>query len=154
LAVSLGRRDEQANIDLAETLAKTEDQNAVDDLIDALSTKKFQSDAIKVLYELDERKAQLLLIHIPKFFSLILSKNNRIQWGAMTALYALSRKYPDQIATHLNLIIRSAETGSVITRDNAVFILQELCKTDSYSHTAFPLLMEIMRICPENQFAM
>ena len=57
LAHSLGRRDEQPNIDLAVKIAKTGDANAIKELVGLLSHKKtaWAHDAIKVLYETGER---------------------------------------------------------------------------------------------------
>ncbi len=51
LARSLGRKDEQPNIDLAENLVSRPDRAAITELADALTSKSraVQGDAIKVL---------------------------------------------------------------------------------------------------------
>jgi predicted HNH restriction endonuclease len=62
LATSLGRRDEVPNIDLAIKIAESGNEGAVKELIGNLSNKnkKIQADCIKTLYEIGERKPELI----------------------------------------------------------------------------------------------
>ena len=58
LASALGRNDERPNVELAEVLAARPNAASVTELVELLSTGTVaeQNDAIKVLYELGERK--------------------------------------------------------------------------------------------------
>ncbi len=85
---------------------------------------------------------------------MLTSKNDRLQWGAMTALYEISKSEPELIYDALPTIVKAADSGSVITRDNAVKILIELAKVSTYIKDAFALLMEQLLKCPTNQLPM
>lgn len=154
LATALDRRDEESNIALAEKIVAEKDTAAVQELIALLGNKKLQNDAIKVLYEAAERNVTLILPHISEFVALLSSKNNRLQWGAMTALYQISKHTPKEIHTVLTPIVAAADKGSVITTDNAVLILVELCGNPAYASDAFPLLSEQLLKSPVNQLPM
>ena len=62
LAGSLGRRDEQPNVDLAEALVEKRDAASIKELVNALTggAMAVQNDAIKVLYEIGEAVPVLL----------------------------------------------------------------------------------------------
>ena len=125
LSSSLGERDEKANLILAEKISSSNNADALEELIDHLNNrnKNIQSDCIKVLYEIGERKPALIAGHAKEFISLLDNKNNRLQWGAMTALDAITNENKAAIFKALPKIITLSESGSVITRDHAVSIL-------------------------------
>lgn len=156
LASSLGRKDEAPNIELAEIIALRSDKSAVDELIENLYSKNkdIQNDSIKVLYEIGERKAELIGEYADEFLSLFQSKNNRLQWGAMTALDKITSVAPDKIYSNIEKIMLAAESGSVITKDHAVEILIKLCSDKKYSDKAFPFLMKELKKSLPNQLAM
>ncbi len=154
LSTSLGQRDEEANIALAELIAKNKNATAVSELIDTLKDKKLQNDCIKVLYEVGERNTVLIEPHLPVFLELLQSKNNRLQWGAMTAIYCISKTNPEEVYTALPKIVAAADSGSVITTDNAVNILIQLAGNPNYADEAFPLLLERLMKSPTNQLPM
>lgn len=156
LASSLGRRDELPNQALAKKIADNNDKSAVKELVDNLhNTKKdIQSDCIKVLYEIAAAKPALVAGYVKQLIALLDSKNNRLQWGAMTALHAITNEVPKEIHDTLGKIIAVADKGSVITNDHCVGILVKLCTTKKYSDDAFPLLLERLMISPENQLPM
>jgi 23S rRNA maturation mini-RNase III len=156
LASSLNRRDEVPNIDLAKQISSKNDATAVKELIDNLSNKKkdIQNDCIKVLYEIGERKPSLIAAYKKDFLALLSSKNNRLQWGAMTALNAIVPVDPKGIYSSLSIIMAAADSGSVITRDNAVYILINLCSFKQYAAGACSLLIEQLQHCPVNQLPM
>ena len=93
LASSLGRRDEVPNQELAAEIAAANDAGAVKTMVALLAdgTKAVRSDCIKVLYEVGERRPRLVASHVQAFLSALESRDNRIQWGAMTALSAVTR---------------------------------------------------------------
>src|ERR1043165_2263054 len=88
LASSQNRRDEVPNQELARQIVKDNDKKAVRELVENLSNKSkaIQSDCIKTLYEIGEQNPSLIAAHVADFIALLDSKNNRLQWGAMSAL--------------------------------------------------------------------
>ncbi len=156
LATSLGRRDEVPNQQLARDIAARQDKNAVKELVENLSNKSrdIQNDCIKVLYEIGAVKPKLIAPYLKDFLALLGSKNNRLQWGAMTALGCIVEEKPAEIFAMLGKIIDAADKGSVITRDHCVNILISLTALKQYRDKTFPLLAEQMMTCPTNQFPM
>jgi len=156
LASSLGRRDEGPNVELAQRIVKTEDKTAVKELVENLSNTKsdVQADCIKVLYEIGDKKPKLISGFVRQLLALLGSKNNRLVWGAMTALDSITLEEPAAIAENLARIIEIANKGSVITRDHAVSILTKLASTRKYEVRAVPLLVEQLENCPDNQLPM
>ncbi len=156
LASSLGKRDEKPNQLLAEEISEKNDVNAVKELIENLHNKNkdIQSDCIKVLYEIGERKPSLIKDYAKEFISLLDNKSNRLQWGAMTALDTIANENKTAIFKVLPKIMAIAESGSVITRDHAVNILIKLCAEKKFSEDAFVLLIEQLKNCPTNQLPM
>ena len=156
LAHSLGRRDEVPNQELAAKIARENDKHAVKELVETMyhKSKDIQHDCIKVLYEIGVLKPAMIMDYLPAFLTLLQSKNNRMQWGAMIALDTLTSFNPEAVYPELPAIIDAADKGSVITRDHAVFILVKLCQVKKYSADAFELLAEQLRHCPANQLPM
>ncbi|RFS15065.1 hypothetical protein [Emticicia sp. C21] len=156
LATSLNRRDEVPNQELAKELVETENKEAVAELIQNLSNKNkdIQSDCIKVLYEIGEAKPQLIAPYASNFVELLDSRNNRLQWGAMTALNTIASASPATVFGAVAKLAAVADKGSVITRDNYVSILTKLCSVADYSNDAFDLLHEQFLISPTNQLPM
>lgn len=156
LATSLKRRDEVPNQELAKQVAAKKDLSAVKELVDNLSNKSkdIQHDCIKVLYEIGEIAPSLIVPHAASFLTLLTSKNNRLQWGAMTALNTIAQEAPKLIYSALPKIIAAADAGSVITKDYAVHILINLCFVKQYASDAFSLLIEQLTTSPTNQLPM
>lgn len=156
LAHSLGRRDEQPNIDLAMKIARSGDVASVKELIGLMSQKKtaWAHDAIKVLYETGERKPDLITAYLQDFVKALQHKDNRMKWGAMCALSAISKASPGLLAKHLVTIVEAMDTGSVITRDHGIYILADLARVKKYHKDAVELLLEQMEKAPVNQFPM
>lgn len=155
LASFQGRRDEVPNQELAKEIVCAKDKQAVQELVDNLSSKKaIQNDCIKVLYEIGEDTPELIADYVDEFTTCLESKNNRLQWGAMTALSKIALQSPKRIYAILPDILSVAERGSVITKDRAVDILVALCKTDDYAESAFGLLIEQLLKSAVNQLPM
>lgn len=156
LASSLGRRDEVPNQELAKKIAAKKDKKSVKELVEHLNNKSkdIQNDCIKVLYEVGAIDPRLLADYAQAFVSLLNSKNNRMQWGAMSALDTVTLENPKIIYGSLSKIIEAADKGSVITRDGAVNILIKLCSVKQYAGDAFSLLTEQLLGTPTNQLAM
>lgn len=156
LASAVGRRDETPNEELAAELIKTRDKKAIKELVAHLGDKdkKIQSDCIKVLYELGEKEPKLISPYADEFIALLDSKNNRLQWGAMTAIDAITSEVSDIVYPALGKLIDIADKGSVITTDHCVSILIKLCAEKKYADDAFQLLLEQLQSSPTNQLPM
>jgi hypothetical protein len=141
---------------LAEEIVRNSDANAVRELVDNLSNKdkNIQSDCIKVLYEIGEREPKLIAKYWSAFAELLNSPNNRLVWGAMTALDQIALAAPKHVFGLLPKIRAKAETGSVITRDHSVGILVKLGSLKEFASACLPLLIEQLRKCPNNQLPM
>ncbi len=156
LASSLKRRDEAPNVKLAESIVLKNDKKAIADLVGNLANKdrQIQSDCIKVLYEIGERKPKLIAQFAEEFSSLLDNKNNRLAWGAMTALDSVALEAPAKTRRMLPRIIEAANRGSVISRDHAVSILTKLTSRKEYADQVMPLLVNQLRHSPSNQLPM
>ncbi|MFF2014554.1 hypothetical protein [Paenibacillus sp. NPDC058177] len=156
LATSLDRKDEGPNQELAKYIADREDKEAVKELVDNLHNrdKNIQSDCIKVLYEIGVIKPSLIVEYSKEFVTLLDHRNNRLVWGAMTALDMITLENPETIYLSLAKIVGIADRGSVITKDHAVNILIKLCSVGQYADHAFSLLIEQLKKCPTNQLPM
>jgi hypothetical protein len=156
LATALNRRDEVPNQALAEEIVKKNDRSAVRELVDNLSNRdrSIQSDCIKVLYEIGARNPNLIAEHCSAFGALLDSANNRLVWGAMTALDQIALAASQDVFRLLSRVQTTAKSGSVITRDHAVGILTKLGTLTPYANACFPLLIEQLKNCPNNQLPM
>jgi len=156
LAHSLGSRDEAPNIALAEKISKTNDREATRELISLLKhkTSGIRNDAIKVLYEIGERKPELIIAYIQNFLATLSHKDNRMQWGAMAALSAISVGNPEDLVEHLTSIVDAMDSGTVITRDHGVYILANISRLKKYHADCMELLLEQIEKAPVNQMPM
>lgn len=156
LASSLGRRDEAPNQELAKEITGRSDKAAVKELIDHLGNKSkdIQNDCIKVIYEIGTLKPELIADYSADFVKLLDNKNNRLQWGGMTALNTIALEKPDVVFENLPKLVNAAEKGTVITKDNLMAILTKLCSIEKYAEDAFALFNEQLLKCPTNQLPM
>lgn len=156
LASSLGRRDETPNIQLAQEISNNKDIQAVKDLVLLLKgkNKDFQNDSIKVLYEVAEQTPELISDFIQDFIEALKSKNNRLQWGAMTALKKITPFKSEQIFKNILVLEQATEQGSVITRDNFIEILAILLEEKEYANLILPMMLNQLKNCPTNQLPM
>lgn len=152
LSTSLKLKIQDPNIALAKEIVNSNNETGVLELISELGNKKLASDCIKVLYEIGYLEPKFIEKFANVFLELLSHKDNRLQWGAMTALAEISKVNPEFVFENLNQIIQTANEGSVITKDQAFNILVELAKIDKYYHKAFSLINEQLMIAPNNQF--
>lgn len=152
LSAALTDRTEISNIKLAENIAKEKNIAAVKELVELLQNKKLQNSCIKTLYETGEREPKLLHPYFDVFIKLLQSKNNRLQWGAMTALDSLKEGNEKKLFNNLGLIIDVADNGTVITRDRMMRILTHLFSVLTKKEDLFALINEQLLKAPENQF--
>lgn len=157
LATALNRRDEVPNQELARRIVSQRNTAAVQEVVENLNHKNkgIQGDCIKVLYEIGESTPELIAKYYREFGKLLESTNNRLVWGAMTALDTIVLKEPKGVYGMLPKILEAADnSGSVIARDHAVGILVKLGMLKPYKSDCVPLLIEQLLSCPNNQFAM
>ncbi|MBM3933132.1 MAG: hypothetical protein FJ319_02330 [SAR202 cluster bacterium] len=155
LASSRGRRDEEPNIALAKEIAFRGNRAAVEELTQALhgKDKAVKSDAIKVLYELGALKPTLIADHVEDFVKLLGSTDNRLVWGAMTALGSIADIRADKIWQNIEPVIKATQTGSVITQDWGVRVLATVAaKHERYRSRLFPFLMLFLQACEPKDF--
>ena len=71
IASKMGRNDEAPNIELAEKLCKDNDVAGIKEIVDGFtgSEKAVANDCIKVLYEIGERKPELIADYANEFIS-------------------------------------------------------------------------------------
>lgn len=153
LASSLGRKDQAPNLALASNIAKQANYQAIEQLVEALLGQRrvVQNDCIKVLYEIGEIRPELISGHLDTFVTLLSHKNNRLQWGAMTALYVIAPTAQRAVFQNIAPIVAAADAGSVITRDYAVKILTFLASQSKYTKVASKLLVDQLMRSPLNQ---
>ncbi len=151
LASALGRGDEVPNQVLAKEIATAEDQEGVQELVENLSNpdKAIQSDCIKVLYEIGSLNPDLIAPYVEAFIKLLSSRNNRLVWGAMTALGAIADQRAADIAKQLNVITGATLEGSVITQDWGIRVLAMVAAKDSdHEKQIFAFLRTFLQNCP------
>ncbi|MCL2281732.1 MAG: hypothetical protein FWC26_00255 [Fibromonadales bacterium] len=156
LACSLGRNDEEPNIELANELANAKNKKGIKELVDGLNNAKEQiaNDCIKVLYEVAEIAPELVSEYAINFIQSLKSKNNRLVWGAMTALSKIVLLKPDEIFKNLDVIVNAYEKGSVITIDNSISVFAGLVKANKkYEAKVFPIIIGHLEKCRPKEVA-
>ena len=149
IASAKGQNDEIPNIELAEKLAKTQDKAGIDEIVSGLAMeKKIANDCIKVLYEIGQRAPALITPYAEVFAGLLKAKENRLVWGAMTALSQITELVPEAVFAHFNDVYAAYEKGSVITVDNSISVFSLLCKTGaSREQKILPILVRHLQNC-------
>ena len=156
IAHSLGRNDEEPNIRLAEKISQSANEADVREVVSLLEhkTSAVRSDGIKVMYEIAERNANLVLPYISTLIALLAHRDNRMKWGAMSALSAISNVKPAKLADHLAVIVDAMDNGSVITRDHGIYILTNVAKLKAHHEDCTELLLDQLQHAPLNQVPM
>lgn len=153
LSGAMDRSDEGPNIALAAEIAAHGDKAAVAELALAVQTgsTRQRGDAMKVLYEIGARDPDLIGGRCPVFLEALGSANNRLVWGAMTALDEVAEQRADELVAELPRILAAADNGSVIAKDRCTSLLVKLAKA-GYADKAVPLLVERLKDAAPNQF--
>jgi len=150
LACKLGRNDELPNIELAEKLCADEDRDGIGEIAKGLESKDkaVVNDCIKVLYEIGQRKPELIADFADIFISGLSGKNNRLVWGCMTALALIAPVNPKAVFNRLTEVVAAYKTGSVITVDNSISVFAWLCAAnENYQKAIFPILLDHLANC-------
>ena len=150
IAYSLGRNDEIPNIELAILLCENEDKKRIEEIVKGLNSKNnaISNDCIKVIYEIGERKPELISDYVEEFIELLHSKNNRLVWGSMTALVFVSKVNAKSVFEHLEAVKLAYKNGSVITVDNSISVFANLCNANKkYMEIVFPIIINHLHKC-------
>lgn len=143
--------------ELAAELFNTKNTTAIQELVINLDNKnkKIQSNCIKTLYEIGEMGGgNLIAEYCGNFGGLLINKNNRLVWGAVTALNTIVKFNPEGVYNLLDLIVKAVNKGSVITIDNGVGIYTQLAVYPKYQKESLVHLFNILDKCPIKQFPM
>jgi len=157
LAHARGRRDEVPNQELARELAEANNIRNIKKIAKNLfnEDKKIQSDCIKVLYEIGYLKPDLIAGYTVDFIRLLKHRNNRMVWGGMIALSTVAEIAAQDIFTHLTIIQKVLENGSVIAIDSVIKTLAIVASTDpAYHKMIFPLLLDHLKTCRPKEIPM
>ena len=101
-----------------------------------------------MLYEIGSIKPELIDIYVGEFVELLLHKDNRMVWGAMTTLGSIADGKTDEIWEHVDTIIEATSTGSVITQDWGVRVLSVLSASNQdYANRVYPFLLNFLKDC-------
>ncbi|SHO44693.1 hypothetical protein [Anaerocolumna xylanovorans] len=150
LACKLERNDEIPNIELAELLCENNDTFGISEIAEGIRSKEqaISNDCIKVLYEIGARKPELIAGYALNFVDMLLSKNNRMVWGSMTALAEIADICADDIMKRIETVYQAYSVGSVITIDNSMTVFAKLCLADYRNQTKiFPILITHFQKC-------
>lgn len=150
LSSSLGRRDEVPNQELARQLAGAENRKGITEIATNLwsKDKAIQADCLKVLYEIGYLKPELIAPYAADFVKLLQNRNNRLVWGGMIAIAAISRIAAAALFPHREAIQKAMDTGSVITRDAGIWALSDIAAANpKYNAALFPYLLDHLRTC-------
>jgi len=150
IAFFQGRRDERPNQDLARRLARSGDGEAIREIAENLHhpNRNIQSDCLKVLYEIGYLNPTLIAGYVDEFQDLLNSQHNRMVWGSMIALAAVSPLKPGAIGKRLGEVIRAVEGGTLITVVWGVRVLAVVAgKERRLRGKSLPVLKRVLRSC-------
>jgi len=156
LATAQERRDQDLNIALAEQISTSRNASDVAELLALAQTgaRPQKYDAIKVLYEVGRRAPDLIAPHLEAFIDLVAVKDSRMIWGAMTAIAMIAPARTKSVFAHLDQILRAAERGSVIAKDQAIAIFVALMSDKGMEDEIAPVLLDQIRFAAINQLPM
>jgi hypothetical protein len=139
------RRDEVPNQEVARALAQTRNAADIREIAENLGNKEpnVQSDCLKVLYELGYLAPELIAEYADDFIRLLKHSNNRMVWGGMIALSTIASLQADKIFPNVELIMKTMEAGSIITKDAGIKTLTNVAaRKDEYRLRIIPYLLE------------
>ncbi len=150
ISFHLNRRDEVPNQELAKSLAKDNNIIGLDEIAGYLYDKNnsIASDCLKVLYETGYIKPELTSKYVDTYLELLSSKNNRMVWGAMIALWNITSIEHEKIYAHIDLILNKIRTGSLITHVTGIKVLLVLAsEKKAYYDNLYPILIDYLKEC-------
>ncbi len=150
IAYNVDRRDEVPNQELARDLAEKRDSEGIAEIAAHLedTNKSIASDCIKVLYEVGYIEPSLIEPYTDTFIDLMGSKQNRMVWGGMIALWTVADSQAEAIWARLDEVLEALAKGTVITVVSGVKALAVVASKDpSYEERLRPVLLDILADC-------
>ena len=150
IAYNVGRRDEVPNQELARELAEAGDERGVSEMVEHLDdgNKSVASDCLKVLYEVGYIDPTLIEPYTGTFIDLLKSRQNRMVWGGMIALWTVADSRYEAIWERIDEVLDALEGGTVITVVSGVKALAVVAsKSPEYEERLRPVLFAILRQC-------
>jgi len=150
IAYHLERRDEVPNQELAKLLVEKEDRDGLDEIASYLydKNKSVASDCLKVLYEAGYHKPELVSKYVDDYLKLLKSKNNRMVWGAMIAIWNIAHIEHEKVFEEIERIIHLTETGTLITHVTGIKVMIALSKVKRvYYDRLYPILIAYLKAC-------
>ena len=150
LASAQGRKDEEANKELARELVEKNDIDGIREVAENLRNKDkcVQRDCLSVLEQIGLLKPEFIENYVADFIALIFKKDNRLVWAAMINLALIAERKPQEIFEQYKGIVGVIEKGSVITKDNGIKTLATVASASTeYGKVIMPYLMEQLRNC-------
>ncbi len=143
---------EEGLSNLVVEIVLSNNQEIVDVILNELmntKNKSVQSNYIKLLYEIGREDADLINPYTKEFIFLLSSKNNRVVWGAMYALAAMT--YLDEMVNYMFEIVDAINEGSRITYDAGIKVLVNI--TNKFKHVGFSELKLKLLECDAKKLA-
>jgi len=150
IATFQGRRDERPNQDLARTLARSHNREAIREIAENLHhpNRNVQSDCLKVLYEIGYLDPTLIAGYTEEFLDLLGSQSNRLVWGGMIALATVSPLTSGAIGKRLGEVLRAVEGGTLITVVWGVRVLATVAgRQRRFRAKSLPVLKRVLASC-------
>lgn len=154
LSYSLGHKNQVANKQLAQQIADTQDECALNELIDLFqveSPRRLLMDAILAIASVGEKNASMLVPHVDFFIQRLSDKIERVGWGSMIALSYVTPFVPRAVFEELSVILEAMGRKSVVGRDYGFRILTHLYKVEELRGDLIYIILEQLRIAPSNQ---
>lgn len=152
----MGRRDEVPNQELARELAEARDAEGIAEIAEHLGdlNRSVASDCLKVLYEIGYIEPSLIEPYTGTFIDLLSSKNNRMVWGGMIALWTVADAQHARIWDRIDEVLDALEKGSVITVVSGVKALSIVASKEAeHEERLRPVLFGILRECKPKMVA-
>lgn len=156
IAYNKGIRGEEPNKELAAELIEAESREGIKEISEHLfdKNKSIASDCLAVLYHVGYEKPELIEEYADTFLQLLTSKNNRMVWGSMIALSVITPLKPEGIFEHLDLILKTMKSGTLITEIHGINTLTRLALAEiRYKERILPVLYDYLEQCRPIDFA-
>lgn len=150
IAYFQGRRDERPNQDLARSLVRSRNREAIQEIAENLHNpnRNIQSDCLKVLYEIGYLDPSLIAGYADDFLDQLSSSHNRMVWGGMIALATVAPLKSGAIGKRLNEVVRAVEGGTLITVVWGVKVLAVVAGRDRRTRgKSLPVLKRVLTSC-------
>jgi hypothetical protein len=154
LSSALNRKDQAPNRALAKEIIHTGGGQQLKELVDFFLSqphKDLQKDAILTIAWVAEESPELVIPHADVLIGNLDASINRVIWGSMIAISAITHLIPEKIYQALPQILDAMEASTVVTRDYGFRILTTLYTQADLQENMLYILREQLRMAPDNQ---